>query len=124
MTKLSPRASVLCHGIEDWVGLPYVVGFERDALPEATEMELRDAAISLVGEMLREGLVRIGELSPRFVPWDVTADEATDILESQWTIGPPALDPAWGWWLDLTPSGRAIGEKLYAALPESAAGDE
>ena len=118
MTKLSPRASILCHGVEDWVGLPYVVGFERDALPKATEVELRDAAISLIGEMLREGLIRIGELSPRFVPWGVTADEATAILESQWTIGPPALDPAWAWWLDLTLSGRAIGEKLYAALPD------
>ena len=103
---------LLASGVDDWVYAAEVYGIAaRSGLPGEC---LRLLAIGLIADALADGLVVAGEYDgERHRPWDCTAGEAILRIAHEWQAwGDAPPTPGAIVWLELTKSGRVIGEAV------------
>jgi hypothetical protein len=83
--------------------------------------ELQQLTLNMIRELVSEGLFEVGEIegprrTPRFVPWDLSLDEAMAKIEDAYVTH---FDDRWGWvtmcWLHLTDTGKKLALELYHA---------
>lgn len=115
---MSMQAAVdelLKEGADDWLPVVAVTWIAKSVGGASTTEEQRVYSLRLVDEVLRRGLMEIGDLSGpsgTFRKWHVTIDEAMDSVGRQWRM--LGRVPVTGdlFWLRSTPDGRRRGEQL------------
>lgn len=103
--------ALLVAADDDWVSLAEAAQLVKDSLPSAEPAHVRDATLYVLEDMLRRGLMLIGQLSPGFTAWEMTTAEAVDALRrKEWPTPETELSPFEGCWFAITTQ----GEKLLA----------
>jgi hypothetical protein len=113
-TMSAASEEILLAGLDDWVQACEVDWAVGGAGPSTKEERLA-AAIEVVGQLLRAGLMEIGDVlvGKGFVPWSLDIDAALTEVQLRWM----ALEeehPRLGdvCWLNLTPRGEEAARKL------------
>lgn len=77
--------------------------------------DLRDLSIGLLARMLVEGMVVVGDVGDKHVPWVGTPGEVICRVIREWTErDDPFVMPGELFWVDTTSAGQAIGEAVLA----------
>lgn len=78
------REDLLVGGLDDWVDAAWAMQSAR--LAGASDgVVLRDATLTLIEEVLREGLMVAGDVTGgAHVPWPVSPQEAADRIRRDW----------------------------------------
>lgn len=115
--KLEPSQlsrEVLRAGLDDWVPLAAVAGLARQ-LGASNDAETIDISLAAIRELVKQGLVVIGEVSDGgFFPWTEPLEDALTRMKIAWRT----LDrDQWGFicWLSNTPAGDAQARRHNAA---------
>jgi len=93
------RVLTLCAGAP--TGLSAIVGNVAEFYRDADRGALRGKAMSVVQNLMKEGLIRAGRPTPdgkAFVAWDLAADESVARIQREWdALGrdPQSGDIAW-----------------------------
>jgi hypothetical protein len=106
---------VLANGVDDWVYAALIQQIARRAgISDASQ--LRQLSIGLISELLVRGLAVAGEYDGvGHRPWDCTTGEAIVRITEEWeNWGDRVPTPGAIVWLDLTSSGRKLGEAVLA----------
>lgn len=82
--------------------------------------EAQQLTLSMIRELVDEGLFGLGEIVDRshsgFRAWNLTLNEAMVKIEERYVAN---IEDRWGWtacaWLQLTEKGRAAALRLYHA---------
>lgn len=127
MSRAAPdpiRQSVLASGVDDWVDLVEVVSFVREHDPGSTERDALPQAVAVVRSLLRDGLVRLGDVTEAgFVPWPGDTAEVEQRLDRAVRTVTLPLRFGDGCWLENTHRGNEYGtgngpsEFRFAAAP-------
>ena len=64
--------------------------------------------------LIENGLARLGELKPGFVPWDLTPRRAMKRVGTEWWDPEKDLSPGNICWLENTPAGDEIARRIEA----------
>jgi hypothetical protein len=134
------KDTILVHGLDDWVHIGEAVAAARqakygdafrDGFPDDPAMDIaklgrrrnewmarndRDAlplGIVAVKELLRDGLIRIGQTSSgSFVAWSGTVEEIESRIDSAVESAEFPLLPGHLFWVDNTPPGDEVAESI------------
>ena len=117
----------LAEGRHDWVPLSFLAGMVEEDTPRwesgqyhPSEEEMKAETIAVCGFLLREGLMRVGELSnstedsDNFLPW---TGDITERISRDWDflMSREHFEPCW---LEITERGRSEAEKIPPLPPE------
>ena len=101
MSKEMLRRTLLLETADDEVGLWLVARWVRQEGDLEDEGAVREATLDLLGEMLRDGVIKAGYPDAhhrRFRPWSISAEEVITRIVKEWrALGrPPRLgEIAW-----------------------------
>jgi hypothetical protein len=100
---------ILRQGTDDWVPMAEVASLASGLLPNASQAEIRAAALAALNELQSKGFVRVGDVTRSgFVAWAESPAEALERVEREWiSVGLPRLGDVG--WLENTNAGREIG---------------
>ena len=101
----------------DWIDLEWV-DWLVERVGGATPQTSRDASIKLIREVVRQGLMEVGELGKGgFQKWDMPMEDCLSRVEREWNA--LGRNPILGeiCWLQNTDKGRERGEQLFKQLP-------
>ena len=107
------RALILRSALVDWVSLSEAISLARDAHPDADQQAIQCLTLGVLVDLMRGGLLVVGDLRSGFTPWLIDTEEAVASISQEWTIPVFEIGPGDGWWFDLTPA----GEDAARALP-------
>jgi hypothetical protein len=108
--KEEARAQILLSGSGDFVSLAEAAGYVRHELPTESPAVVKTATLEAITDLLRDGLIRVGDLAQGFVAWerpDVVAE-----IDRRWTKSDRELAPWDGIWLANTPTGDRLADEL------------
>ncbi len=74
------------EGLDDYVGLWEVAWILRRRKPSYTDDEIHEAALEILGPLLRKGLMKPGALQEKggFRAWKLTAEESLARIDQEW----------------------------------------
>jgi hypothetical protein len=107
------QAEILMSGVDDWLHIPEVLSFVREAFPETDEPQALPLAIRAIEELLSQGLVEVGEIvDHEFVPWPGTVDEVKSRIDG--AARKACFPISFGdlFWVRNTPRGTERGDAL------------
>lgn len=81
------QKDLLAEGLEDYVGLWAFVWCARERMGIEDPARRRSIAMGMVGQMLREGLMRPGDPEPDysgFKLWELSTEESLSEIEREW----------------------------------------
>lgn len=105
---------VAARAAEDWVHPAELLEVARRQGIEDPELQ-RLAAIGLVAVLVSSGLVVVGDVAERHIPWDCPPGESVLRVAREWMAqAKPDVMPGELFWLDCTPEGQALGESVWA----------
>lgn len=120
MSYLACYENMLLSGCDDWVDVSEVSGIAKVCGMATTNERWREVVISLVQQVLNEGLMEIGDINgPRtpespngFLKWPLSPADALDKVRQGWKEGefPPGISEIG--WLQSTPRGLAKGRAI------------
>ncbi|MGE2731745.1 hypothetical protein ACQI4F_19910 [Mycolicibacterium vaccae] len=104
---MTPRESILLRGLADWVALDRIHSDVSESKPGAPLITIQDATLTLIHDLVEEGLFEVGEVSDErgFSPWNEPLD--VDGFDKQ-NIWP------WYCWLDLTDKGEQLAQRIQS----------
>lgn len=119
MTHSRAAARILCRGLDDWVQLVDVIHEVTSAGNALTPIELREEAMRVIAELLKEELIVIGDVTTQsgFVQWpQATTSLQLDKVRLRWdALGrPPILGDVC--WLKLTDAGHHRANELFESI--------
>lgn len=116
------KEGLLIEGLRDWIRLgevhqEFLFG---DETPKRSVAEAQQLTLSMIRELVEEGLFDLGEIVRKshdgFEAWDLPLNDAMASIEDKYVAN---FDDRWGWtacaWLQLTEKGRALALRLYHA---------
>ncbi len=106
---------ILMRGADDWVMACEVVSVAKAEGGASTEAEIRDLSIRLIRQLIKRGLVEIGDVTETgFRPWNLPVEEAMMRVERDWRMlqRSPSLGDVC--WLQNTPEGDSRAKLLLA----------
>ena len=109
------KRELLLEGMEDYVGLWEFPVLVRRHLRVEDPEEVREVALELLGELVREGTLVPGELAEKggFTPWSIPPERAVRLIDELWSeLG---RDPNMGDdipWFNLTAKGEEAAEEV------------
>jgi hypothetical protein len=120
------KTAILSSGLDDWVHMAEVVSAARQARSEGAsdegspddslakqERAAFPLGIAAIKELLRDGLVRVGETTPEgFVAWRGSADEIESRIDSVAQQAEFPLLPGHLFWIENTPSGDEVARSI------------
>lgn len=116
------KEGLLIEGLMDSLYLGEVhSSFIPETGPPRPPHEVQQLALSMIRELVSEGLFVLGKIegpkrNPRFVPWDLSLDEAMAKIKDAYVTH---FDDVWGWrtmcWLNLTDKGEKLALERYHA---------
>lgn len=106
---------LLARGVDDWVYAAEVHDIARRSSLVEPDL-VRMLAIGLIAEALSRGLMAAGDFDgSSHRPWECSVGEAIARIQDEWLgWGTEAPTPGAIVWLDVTPAGREIGERVLA----------
>jgi hypothetical protein len=107
---------LLMSGCDDWVNVAEVTSVAKFTGHAQSVDEIRELSFKLIGEVVRQGLMEIGDLPDqgrRLKLWPLTPHECLDRVEREWNA--LGRNPSLGeiCWLQNTDKGNALGEELF-----------
>lgn len=108
---------VLVAGRDDHIGLWWVLGEISDRLPSADSAALREMTLSVIGDLLRRGLVKAGFPTREgrgFDAWSTTAEEIISRIDSEWRALGRAPNIGEIVWLTTTKEGARLTKEIKA----------
>ena len=86
-SQRTPKEDLLVGGLDDWADAGWALQSAR--LSGATDpVALRDLTLSLIAEVLREGLMVPGDIvGGDHVPWHGSAQETAERITREWVLG-------------------------------------
>jgi hypothetical protein len=109
---------VLVRGSDDWVMAAEVAEAAKFVGGATTPAAIRELSMVLIGELLRDGLVEIGELvESGFRPWGVSDVEALARVDRAWRAMPAGPRLGDVCWLNLTQKGELAAAEALRRLP-------
>jgi len=107
---------LLMRGCDDWVNAAEVTSVAKFTGHAQSEDEIRSVSLKLIGEVVQQGLMEIGDLPDegrRLKLWPMTSQECLDRVEREWNA--LGRNPSLGeiCWLQNTDKGDALGEEVF-----------
>lgn len=115
MASRAVTEELLLRGTDDWLPLSEVAWVVRSVGGVEPDEAVRQETLSVVDEMLRAGLIDVGDLTEAgFESWNLSPRAALEELRRRWDAlgGMPRLGDVS--WFANTPSGDAAAERLSA----------
>jgi hypothetical protein len=115
--EMTPRESILLRGLADWVALDRIHWDVSESKPGAPLIAIQDATLTLIHDLVEEGLFEVGEVSDErgFSPWTEPLDEAVERIRSVYVDGFDKQN-IWPWycWLNLTDKGEQLAQRIQS----------
>jgi len=115
-SQRTPKEDLLVGGLDDWADAGWALQSAR--LSGATDpVALRDLTLSLIAEVLREGLMVPGDIvGGDHVPWHGSAQETAERITREWVDewGDEVPTPGAIVWLSNTEAGDEIARAVLA----------
>ena len=92
LTAEGGAGKILLRGLIDWVSLDearwLVARAEPSDVPflERDPTALRESSLAAIAALVEQGLARLGDVRPRFEPWDLSTEAALERLRREWAI--------------------------------------
>jgi len=112
----TPREDLLIGGLNDWADAGWALQSSRLSGATSTTV-LRDATLTLIDEVLREGLMVAGDLvGSEHVPWHGKPEEWVRRIRQEWLDewGDEVPTPGAIVWLCNTAAGDALARDVLA----------
>lgn len=109
-----PRAEILWSATDDWVSLSEAAWIVRDDRVVA-DTDWKRETLTLLGSLLQQELMIVGDVADGFHPWSLTVDEAVSEIDRRWKEPFVDISPFHGVWFANTPAGAALAVKLAEA---------
>jgi hypothetical protein len=110
------KEDLLVGGLDDWADAGWALQSAR--LSGVTDpVALRDLTLSLIAEVLRDGLMVAGDLvAGEHAPWPGSAEAAADRITREWhdEWGVEVPTPGAIVWLSNTPAGDEVAHAVLA----------
>jgi hypothetical protein len=102
------------YGLSDWLNAAWVSKVAGDHLASKDERLTRHLALGLIVDLLAAGLVEVGDVDGGVLhPWSCTPGEAVIRIANEWRRwGDHHPTPGAVAWIELTDSGRELGEAV------------
>lgn len=116
MEPSSPREDLLVAGLADWIHAGWVLNC-ADLSGETDPRVLRDVALDLIEEVLKDGIMRAGDLTDDgFVPDTRDLRDLVAAIREEWITswGVKQPDPGAIIWLENTAEGSAFARSVLA----------
>ncbi|MBI4346740.1 MAG: hypothetical protein HY553_07780 [Elusimicrobia bacterium] len=92
---------ILTSCVDRYVGLSFVLSQIAEESKDSAPLALRAKAIAVLGQLLKDGLIRAGRPTPdgkAFVAWSLEAKDSLQRIEQEWTAtGRPAVSADFVW---------------------------
>lgn len=122
MTRLDACVNELVtEGTIDWVSSHEVAGVAAETGGAITDPDNRALSLRLITEVVRRGLMELGDLDPvkrGFRKWNLSIEEALARVEREWPTGGPDPRSSEVCWLNNTAEGERRGKGLLASRPQ------
>ena len=116
MTELDPLIDELVvAGSDDWVDAAEVAWIAKSMGPPESSEAIRDLSVRLIGKVLGDGLMRIGEVTVTdrgFAAWEVSIDEAVERVDREWRALDREPDLGDVFWLENTLRGEQLAAEV------------
>lgn len=113
MTAERMIRALVDRGRDDWVMAADVAWIARDIGGADSDDEVRIESINLIGTALRDGLMRVGDVTDGgFFPWEASIDQALRRVEASWQELGRSPDLGEVCWLENTAEGDALATGL------------
>lgn len=112
----TPKEALLVGGLDDWAYVGWVAQSARLS-GETDPTALRDLALALIGEVLRDGFMVAGDLlDGEHVPWHGDPEEWLERIRQEWLDewGDEIPSPGAIVWLSNTPDGDKLARDVLA----------
>lgn len=114
---MTPRESILLRGLTDWVALDRIHWDVSTFEPGAPLITIQEATLTLIHDLVEEGLFELGEVSDErgFSPWTEPLDEAVERIRRVYVTGFENKN-IWPWycWLNLTDKGEQLAQRIQS----------
>jgi hypothetical protein len=111
---VDPRAELLWSATDDWVSLSEAAWIVRGEEP-VVPADWKRATLALLGGLLREKLMIVGDISEGFRPWSLSTAEAVKEIDRRWKEPLEDVSPFHGVWFANTAAGEALAHELADA---------
>jgi hypothetical protein len=113
------KERILFSGRDDWMYLGEIASHVCKYLECKNELDVIDPTINIIGEMVSDGLLEIGNISTGvFKSWDTTLADSLMKIKQDWiSLGAP-LNISDVCWLANTPKGDEIASTIIEDEPE------
>lgn len=112
---MTPRENILRRGLADWVALDRIHWEVSESKPGAPLSAIQDATLTLIHDLVEEGLFEVGEVSDEtgFTAWTEPLGEAVERIRRVYVAGFDQQD-IWPWycWLNLTDKGERLAQQV------------
>ena len=108
---------LLRRGTDDWVDNTDVAWVAKSIRGAATAEDERTVSLQLVAEVVRRGLMELGDLGGdggTFRKWDMSSDVALRLADRKWRSLGRVPEIGEVFWLRNTPEGDRRGERLLS----------
>jgi hypothetical protein len=111
---------ILMSGVDDWVHIPEALYFARREIGvNASEMEALSVVIEAAKNLLRQGLIEVGEVTDTFTPWVGSLNEIEHRIDQTHAQAKSPVRFGDLFWISNTPRGDERGEQLLAQAKET-----
>lgn len=104
------RPVLLLSASGDFVSVAEASQFVRDDLPGVEPSAVKAATLDVISDLLRQGLVVVGDLDEEFRPWG--RDDVVPEIDRRWTKADQDLAPWDGIWIANTTAGDRRADEL------------
>lgn len=114
--RRTPKEDLLIGGLDDWADAGWVLQSSRLS-GETRPRALREIALALIAEVLREGLMTAGDMvNGKHVIWSGDPEKWIERIRNQWLEewGEKSPSPGAIVWLDNTSAGDAFAAGVLA----------
>ncbi|MEH3140749.1 MAG: hypothetical protein PGN37_11320 [Mycobacterium kyogaense] len=114
---MTPRESLLLHGLYDWVALDQVHRCVALSIVGSSTSRVQDAVLGLIRELVTDGLFEVGDVTAErgFAAWPDSIDDAIAKIEHYYVEASEDVN-VWPWccWFSLTSHGEGVARRLLA----------
>lgn len=108
---------ILIRGLDDWIQAAEVASIAKSTGNARGHDQIRAVTLSVVGELLRRGLVQLGQVSPDgFSPFDLSEKDLMARVDAAWVERADGPELGDYFWLNLTDEGHKIANQVWTRM--------
>jgi hypothetical protein len=104
---------ILLLGLDDWIQASEIASVTRTVGGAATHDEVRQLSLEIIRKVIKDGLMAVGDVTEKgFHVWELSADDALERIEREWTA--LGRNPSLGeiCWLSNTEEGDRLARRM------------